>query len=220
MARRGDRGAVTAEKPGLARTAAIGARPASFSSLVVVHDAAARVGFDAAAVEHHLFQGPAPSLHAGLHAGEREAGLDGGVLLREPFEIDQGHGLAAVRWQAREHGPQAMGQFLAILAGCLLFVLEPRPGVRYRKLKVRWGARQQLPPPHRRPVVVRYGIAGDLEEPGDEPLLLLHRASMAMDAQEDILQDALGICRTFDPPPEEGAQAVTELGPYPCVSLA
>ena len=82
------------------RSAAISARSAACSAHLVIHDAAAGIGFNAAAIEHHLFQGPPPTLHAGFHAGEREPSLDGRVLLRKALVIDLGYGLAVMVWQA------------------------------------------------------------------------------------------------------------------------
>ena len=52
-------------------------------------------------------------------------------------------------------------------------------------------------------VIVRDGIAGDLKEPRDEPLLELHGIGVPMDAKEDLLEDVVGVRVAVYPSPDE-----------------
>ena len=56
-------------------------------------------------------------------------------------------------------------------------------------------------------------VAGDLEEPGAEAVGLLHRVAALVDAQEDLLEDVVGIRRVVYPPGDEAPQLVAELRP-------
>src|SRR5215213_6773315 len=75
------------------------------------------------------------------------------------------------------------------------------------------GTRRQLAPPPGRPAVVGDGVAGDLEQPGDEPLTPLDGGGVPMDAQKDILQDIVRICLTVHAARDEGPQALTKFRP-------
>ncbi|GAA4744707.1 hypothetical protein PH189_28955 [Actinomycetospora chibensis] len=151
---------------------------------------------DVAAVDD-LFAEQAPAtLDAGLHPGDGQAELGGGALLGQPGEVGEFEGVPVVLGDAVEQDRQAphdrllRTRLVGLVGGEVVAegdVSGPGPGGRAA-------------------VVVDNRGAGDAVHPGVDRQFVVEIPDAAVEPQQGVLGDVLGVLRVADPAADEGAQ--------------
>ena len=176
----------------------------SRARLVAGHPVAA-VELDLAASDQEIAELDAGALHPRLHPRWREPEPGRRLGLRQPSQLGEHERLAGMRWEPLQEWRQARCELASQLG---------RGGLGGRRLMAAdVDARRPFSLDGRAPVVIGDRVAGDPKDPRAQRRCVLDVAGVAVDPQQDLLQDVLGGVVVRGTPSYEGEQRSSQLIP-------